>query len=117
MNELLDEMELALSDLLQAGLASAGPEAAGRLRTLARQGEQAGLHTGAQLLEEVAADLEARAHRMQKDDQALTDRVACLCCSRRDGGGAQTGFVGEHTACHTILNDDNDGRAGKTAGG
>ena len=46
MNELLDEMELALSDLLQAGLASAGPEAAGRLRTLARQGEQAGLHTG-----------------------------------------------------------------------
>lgn len=75
MNELLDEMELALSDLLQAGLASAGPEAAGRLRTLARQGEQAGLHTGAQLLEEVAADLEARAHRMQKDDQALTDRI------------------------------------------
>ena len=75
MNELLDEMELALSDLLQAGLASAGPEAAGRLRTLARQGEQAGLHTGAQLLEEVAADLEARTHRMQKDDQTLTDRI------------------------------------------
>ena len=42
MNELLDEMELALSDLLQAGLASAVPEAA---------------------------------HRMQKDDQALTDRI------------------------------------------
>ena len=75
MNELLDEMELALSDLLQAGLSSAGPEAAGRLRTLAREGEQAGLHTGAQLLEEVAADLEARAHQMQKDDQAWTDRI------------------------------------------
>ena len=75
MNELLDEMEQALSDLLQAGLASAGPEAAGRLRTPARQGGKAGLHTGAQLLEEGAAEPGARAHRVPKEDQALTDRI------------------------------------------
>ena len=90
MKELLREMELVLTDLLQSGLDTGGkgkiiaglegPSAAPRLRALARQCGDAGLHTGAALLTELETALTARAHTLKKNDQSL---MAALCRAAR----------------------------------
>ena len=54
MTQLLDELERAVTDLLQSGLDTGGPAACARLRTLAVRCEDAGLHTGAALARELA---------------------------------------------------------------
>lgn len=69
MTELLKEMERALADLLQSGLATGGPAAVSRLEKLKVRCGDVGLHTGAALLGELAAALSARSHRVEKDDQ------------------------------------------------
>lgn len=76
MNELLDEMELALIGLMQSGLDTGGPGAVPRLRSLARQCEETGLHTGGALLSEAAEALASRPHTLEKNDLAL---AAVLC--------------------------------------
>lgn len=68
MTELLEEMERALADLLQSGLATGGPAAVSRLEKLGVRCKDVGLPTGAELLEELAAALSARAHAMEKDN-------------------------------------------------
>lgn len=76
MTQLLDELERALTDLLQSGLDTGGPAACARLRTLAVRCEDAGLHTGAALARELETALEARPHALEKDN--LTP-AACIC--------------------------------------
>mgnify|MGYP005766453861 CR=1 FL=1 len=51
MTQLLDELERAVTDLLQSGLDTGGPAACARLRTLAVRCEDAGLHTGELVVE------------------------------------------------------------------
>jgi len=87
-NAILDEMEQALTDLLQMGLATAGPDMAKRLDTLSEKCEATGLHTGATLLAEISRLLKARSHTMDKTDLPLTGAVCrtehyiTLCRSR-----------------------------------
>lgn len=80
MTELLDDMELALADLMQSGFSTGGPAAAQRLRALALTCEDCGLHTGGTLLSEIGQALSARAHTVKKDDRAL---AASLCRMER----------------------------------
>lgn len=75
MTELLDDMELALAGLMQAGFSTDGEAAARRLRALALACEDAGLHTGGALLSHLARDLNARAHSLEKDDLPLAAAV------------------------------------------
>ncbi len=89
MNECLNEVEQALADLLRSGLNTAAPAAAERLRDLAGQCEAAGLHTGAALLGELAAQLAARAHALDKDDLPLTETLCrlaryCELCAEKE---------------------------------
>lgn len=80
MTELLDEMELALTDLMQSGFSTGGPAAARRLRDLALTCEASGLHTGGALLSGVVQVIAARAHAMEKDDLSL---MAAVCRTMR----------------------------------
>ena len=64
MTELIQEVQLALTELLQSGLDTGGPAAAPRLHALAAQCEELGLHTGASLLTQAEEALAARAHRV-----------------------------------------------------
>ena len=73
-----DDMELALTDLLQTGLATAGPDAVKRFADLSRKAEAAGLHTGSVLLKTISEQLEQRAHRTEKSDIELTSAVCRL---------------------------------------
>lgn len=75
MKALLDDLERALTDLLQMGLATAGPDAAKRLTELSGQCEDTGLHTGAVLFAEIARLLNTRSHTMDKTDLPLTAAV------------------------------------------
>ena len=75
MKALLDDLERALTDLLQMGLATAGPDMAKRLRDLSAQSEATGLHTGANLFAELSRLLAERSHAMDKTDLALTAAV------------------------------------------
>lgn len=75
MTELLDDMELALADLMQSGFSTGGPAAVRRLHTLALMCEDCGLHTGGALLSEIGQALSARAHTEKKDDRALAASV------------------------------------------
>lgn len=75
MTELLDDMELALTDLMQSGFSTGGPVAAGRLRTLAAACEDCGLHTGGVLLLRLEQNLTARSHSLEKDDLPLAAAV------------------------------------------
>lgn len=78
MRALFDDMELALTDLLQTGFATAGPDAVDRLSALSRRTEAAGLHTGSALLKTISDLLEQRAHRTEKSDMELTSAVCRL---------------------------------------
>ena len=80
MTELIQEVQLALTELLQSGLDTGGPAAAPRLHALAAQCEGLGLHTGASLLTQAEEALAARAHTMEKDDLPL---AALLCRTAR----------------------------------
>lgn len=80
MTELIQEVQLALTELLQSGLDTGGPAAAPRLHTLAARCEELGLHTGASLLTQGEEALAARAHTMEKDDLPL---AALLCRTAR----------------------------------
>ena len=80
MTELIQELQLALTELLQSGLDTGGPAAAPRLHTLAARCEELGLHTGASLLTQGEEALAARAHTMEKDDLPL---AALLCRTAR----------------------------------
>lgn len=78
MRVLLEDMELALTDLMQTGLATAGPDAVKRFGELSRKGEAAGLHTGSALLKMISEFLEQRAHTTEKSDRELTSAVCRL---------------------------------------
>lgn len=78
MRALLDDMELALTDLMQTGLATAGPDAVKRFADLSRKAESQGLHTGSALLKTISEQLEHRAHRTEKSDIELTSAVCRL---------------------------------------
>ena len=75
MTTILDEMEQALTDLLQMGLATAGPDLAQRLLELSARCEGAGLHTGAALFGEHSQLLKERSHRVDKTDLKLTAQI------------------------------------------
>lgn len=76
MKLMLDEMERALTDLLQMGLATAGPEMAKRLEDLARRCEDTGLHTGGALFGEISRLLTERSHSLNKTDLPI---AAAIC--------------------------------------
>lgn len=80
MTELIQEVQLALTELLQSGLDTGGPAAAPQLHALAARCEELGLHTGASLLTQGEEALAARAHTMEKDDLPL---AALLCRTAR----------------------------------
>lgn len=71
----LDDFERALTDLLQMGIATAGPALAKRFARLGDHGESTGAHTGASLCSEIAALIEKRTHDLNKTDQELTAAV------------------------------------------
>ena len=76
MRMLLDEMERTLTDLLQMGLATAGPDMADRFAQMSERCEAAGLHTGAALFNEISRLLRSRSHSVDKTDLNLT---AAIC--------------------------------------
>lgn len=75
MTELLDDMELTLTDLMQSGFSTGGPTAAKRLRSLSLACEERGLHTGGALLSEIEQALTSRSHAVEKDDLPLAAAV------------------------------------------
>ena len=75
MTELLDDMELALTDLMQSGFSTGGPVAAHRMHNLSLACEDRGLHTGGALLSELEQALAARSHAVEKDDLSLAAAV------------------------------------------
>ena len=75
MTTILDEMEQALTDLLQMGLATAGQDFAQRLLELSARCEGAGLHTGAVLVAELSRLLKERSHSLDKADLKLTAQI------------------------------------------
>ena len=88
MKTILDDMERALTDLLQMGLATAGADMAKRLRALSERCEETGFHTGAGLFDEICGHLEQRSHTMAKTDRTLAGAICraehyiTLCRSR-----------------------------------
>ena len=76
MKTLLDDMEQALTDILQMGVATAGPDTAKRMKELSDRCEATGLHTGGMLFAEIARLLSERSHAMDKTDLQLT---AAIC--------------------------------------
>ena len=80
MTELLDELELALTDLMQSGFSTGGPAATERFHALSQTCEDCGLHTGGDLLSELERALAARSHAVQKNDLPLT---AAVCRAAR----------------------------------
>ena len=75
MTELLDDMELALTDLMQSGFSTGGEDAAKRMHNLSLACEDRGLHTGGTLLSEIEQALAARSHAVEKDDLSLAAAV------------------------------------------
>ena len=73
MTELLNDMELALTDLMQSGFSTGGPDTAKRGLSLAC--EDRGLHTGGALMSEIEEALTARSHAVEKDDLPLAAAV------------------------------------------
>ena len=88
MNRILDDLEQGLTDLLQMGLATAGPDMAQRLWELSARCDGAGLHTGADLFAEISRLLKERSHRVDKTDLPITalicraEHYITLCRSR-----------------------------------
>lgn len=74
MKQLLDDMERALADVMLSGY-STGTGIAPRFRELSVDCARHGLHTGADLMMQIAQGLERRAHSMQKEDLDLTGRI------------------------------------------
>lgn len=95
MTELLNEIELALTDLLLSGLDTGGQAAVPRLRGLAARCEDMGLHTGSALLAGLGEALAARSHAMQKEDVPLaaaicrTARYLALCREKAQEGAIE----------------------------
>lgn len=73
MTELINEMETALTDLLQTGLATWADGQ--RLQRLSEECEAYGLHTGAAMMARIAGLLNARNHAAQKDDHPLAAEI------------------------------------------
>ena len=76
MTELLDDMELTLTDLMQSGFSTGGTAAAERLRGLSLACEERGLHTGGTLLTGIDRALNSRSHAVEKYDLPL---AAVVC--------------------------------------
>lgn len=76
MTTVLDDLQQALTDLLQMGLATAGPEMGKRLDRVSQRCEDSGIHTGAALSAEISRLLTQRSHSMDKTDLELT---AVIC--------------------------------------
>lgn len=93
MKVLLDDLERALTDLVQMGLATAGPDTAKRISDLSQRCEDTGLHTGAALFGEISRLLSERSHSLQKTD---LKRTAAICRA-------------EHyiTLCRTRMTEEN----------
>ncbi len=75
MRTFLDDLERALTDLLQMGIATAGPDMAKRFSKLGEQAESIGAHTAAKLCSEIAGLLGKRTHDLSKSDLDLTTAV------------------------------------------
>ena len=75
MTELLDDMELALADLMQSGFSTGGPAAVQRMHDLSLACEGHGLHTGGTLLSEIEQALASRSHAIEKNDLPLAAAV------------------------------------------
>lgn len=75
MRDILNDLELALTDLMQTGAATAGAETVRQMERLSEQSEGAGLHTGGALFGEIARFLRERGHTMEKSDRELTAAV------------------------------------------
>ncbi len=75
MVSLLEDMKLCLTDMLLSGLATAPPQHARSAQSLSQRAEAMGLHQGAALFADIASALEARTHRLQKEDQTLTEAI------------------------------------------
>lgn len=73
MTDLLHEMETALTDLLQTGLATWSNDQ--RFVKLAEDCEAHGLHTGAAMMNRIGQLLQARSHTNLKDDHPLAAEV------------------------------------------
>ena len=73
---LLDDGLSVLSDLLQSGAGSCHPETEARLNRLSQDWEDAGLHTGAKLLSQLAQALEQRRHGGGADSLKLMEHTA-----------------------------------------
>ena len=75
MRELLQELEQALTDLLQMGLATAGPDMAKRMKDLSRSCEATGLHTGGALFAELSGAITERSHHLEKSEQRAAEAI------------------------------------------
>lgn len=78
MNAMLDDMELALTDLLQTGLATASREAVKHFAELSQGTGAAGLHTGSALLKNISGLLDRRTHTEEKHDRELIETICRL---------------------------------------
>lgn len=78
MNALLDDLHLGLTDLMQRGLATAGPDTYKHFSDLSERCDAAGLHTGAELFSTLSRLLTERLDRMEKSDLEIT---AAICCA------------------------------------
>lgn len=79
MKGLLEDGLTALADLLQSGAASCHPETEQHLEQLGREWEDAGLHTGGELLKQLSQTLAQRRHGGggdRLDVMELVDRCA-----------------------------------------
>lgn len=74
MKLLLEDMERAMADVMLSGY-SAGAGIAPKFRELSADCARHGLHTGADLMMQIAQGLERRGHSMQKEDLDLTGRI------------------------------------------
>ena len=75
MNELLDEMEMILSDLVQSGFSTGTAGASLRAESLSEALASSGLHTAGKIMSDLAAMLDRRQHLAEKDDAPLMDTV------------------------------------------
>lgn len=75
MKTMLDDLERDLTDLLQMGLATAGPDMAARFAALSDRAEELGAHTCAEISARITAALEERSHTMEKTDQKLAAEI------------------------------------------
>ena len=74
MRELLDDIQRAMADLMLSGYSS-GEAISHKFRHLGEECARCGLHTGADLMNQIGKTLEIRAHSMQKEDLPLTSEI------------------------------------------